>query len=144
MTPVILGLLLAIPLAALTADARLARRLRHMGILLVPEEARLPPVLARAEELKRILKQSLPDRDALSSLHQDEILAAVHVRMLEPLQRKRGSIDTDLVVGLAKIDDAESLQDASNMLSKRELKALLSDRRGLERLVALGGPGRQC
>ena len=142
MTPVILGLLLAIPLAALTADARLARRLRRMGILLVPEEARLPPVLARAEELKRILKQSLPDLDALSSLHHDEILAAVHDRMLEPIPRHRGIVDTELVVGLAKLDDAESLQDARSMLSRRELKALLSDKRGFQRLMALGRPGR--
>jgi membrane glycosyltransferase len=143
MTPVIIGLLLAIPLAAFTADARIARRLRGMGILLVPEESQLPPVLSRAEALKPTLKQALPDLDALSRLHHDKPLAAAHVAMLEPLQRTRGSVDTDLVIGLAKLEDVESLEDARNMLSKRELKALLADNRGFERLMALASFQRE-
>jgi membrane glycosyltransferase len=142
MTPVIIGLLLAIPLAALTADARLAHGLRRKGILLVPEESRLPPILARAEALKPVLKQSLPELDALSRLQDDERLAAAHAGMLEPRQRKRGRVDTDLVVGLAKLEDAESLQEAGNLLSRRELKALLSDRRGFEQLMTLGRSSR--
>jgi membrane glycosyltransferase len=47
LTPVILGLLLAIPLAVLTADPRLGKRLQRMGLFVTPEE-REPPAILRA------------------------------------------------------------------------------------------------
>jgi membrane glycosyltransferase len=51
MAPVIAGLALAIPLAAVGASSRLGRAARRTGILLVPEEERPPPILARANAL---------------------------------------------------------------------------------------------
>ncbi|MFP5404772.1 MAG: glucans biosynthesis glucosyltransferase MdoH [Gammaproteobacteria bacterium] len=144
MTPVIIGLLLAIPLAALTADAGLGRRLRRLGLLLVPEERRPPAILARANELVPVMEQALPDSDAISRLSSDEKLTAAHAAMIEQRPRRRGDIDTDLVVGLAKRDDAETAQEARLMLTDRELRALLSDRRGCERLMSMliGDRGR--
>lgn len=137
MTPVILGLLLSIPLAALTAHAGLGRGLRRLGLLLVPEERRPPEVLARANELAPELKQALPDCDAISRLLEDEALSAALGEMLEPLARRRGEIDADLVVGLARLDDAETPAEARRMLSDRELAAVLADPRGYARLLSV-------
>jgi membrane glycosyltransferase len=137
MTPVIIGLLLAIPLAALTADAALGRGLRRLGLLLVPEERRPPSILARANELAPIMERAVPDSDAISRLAGDEELAAAHRAMIERRPRQRGKIDTDLVVGLAKLDDAETPQEARLMLTDRELSAVLSDPGGFERLVSI-------
>lgn len=137
MTPVILGLLLAIPLAVWTADARFGRVLRRCGLLLVPEERRPPPVLVRANELARILDRALPQRDAISRLSLDESLSVAHGEMIETRARRRGEIDADLVVGLAKLDEAQSREEARSMLTERELSAVLSDRRGFERLGSL-------
>jgi membrane glycosyltransferase len=137
MTPVILGLLLSIPLAALTADAGMGRGLRRLGLLLVPEEGRPPPILARANALIPAMEQALPDEDAISRLATDDALAAAHTAMIEAPLRRRGQIDADLVVGLARLEDADTAAEARRMLNDRELNALLADARGFERLRRL-------
>jgi len=45
LTPIFAGLLLAAPIARWTSDAKLGRRLRALGLLLVPSETRTPPEL---------------------------------------------------------------------------------------------------
>ncbi len=49
LSPVIIGLLLAIPISALSSRAAPGRWLRAQGVLLTPEELWQPPVLARAQ-----------------------------------------------------------------------------------------------
>jgi len=137
MTPVILGLLLAIPLAALTAGAGAGRGLRRLGLLLVPEERRPPAILERANHLAVIMEQAIPDRDAVARLQLDEGLAAAHRDMIETRARRRGDVDTDLVVGLARLEDALTPEEARLMLTDRELVAVLSDRGGFDRLLGL-------
>ena len=132
-----MGLLLAIPLAALTADADLGRGLRRLGLLLVPEERRPPSILVRANELASIMERAIPDIDAISRLSTDTDLVTAHGAMIEALIRRRGDIDTDLVVGLSKLDDAETPDDVRLMLTDRELGAVLADRRGFERLLSV-------
>jgi membrane glycosyltransferase len=136
MSPVILGLLLAIPLAALTADAGLGRGLQRLGLLVVPEEGRPPAILARANALAPIVAQALPEGDAIERLASDEALAAAHAAMIEPQPRRRGEVDADLVVGMAKLEEAETPQEARRMLTDRELVAVLSDRRAFGRLMS--------
>jgi membrane glycosyltransferase len=51
MTPVIVGLSLAIPLATLMASDRLGRAARRWGLLVAPEELRPPQILRRANAL---------------------------------------------------------------------------------------------
>src|SRR6187399_2585586 len=51
MTPVIVGLILAIPLAQWTASPAAGRWLRRAGLLVAPEETSPPAVLTRANEL---------------------------------------------------------------------------------------------
>lgn len=55
MAPVTIGLILAMPLAALTARADAGRALRRMRLLLVPEERNIPEVLLRANALATTL-----------------------------------------------------------------------------------------
>ena len=136
MTPVILGLLLAVPLASLTASAAIGRGLRHLGLLLVPEEATTPPILRRANELAPVIEGALGNVDALSRLASDPVLAAAHAAMIEPRLRRRGEVDVELVIGLARLEDANGLQDAA-ALNEKELRALLSDPRGFDRIMAL-------
>ena len=51
MAPVVLGLALAIPLAAVTARRSAGLALRRLGLLRIPEEVQPPDVLARANRL---------------------------------------------------------------------------------------------
>ncbi|QOW20895.1 glucans biosynthesis glucosyltransferase MdoH [Lysobacter ciconiae] len=57
MSPVLLGLMLSMPLVALTADPEAGRRLRRWGIFLTPEEVSPPPILTRVQGLRGGLTQ---------------------------------------------------------------------------------------
>ncbi|MGA8294076.1 MAG: glucans biosynthesis glucosyltransferase MdoH, partial [Rhodoplanes sp.] len=74
MTPVIVGLVLAIPLAAVTADAAFGRRLQRLGLLTTPEERNPPEVLRRANALARAAES-------------DDITAPIHLAVRRQLRR---------------------------------------------------------
>jgi membrane glycosyltransferase len=54
-----------------------------------------------------------------------------------PAPRRKGEYEVDLLVGLAKLDDAESVAEASALLSTREKLMVLGHRRGFERFMRL-------
>jgi membrane glycosyltransferase len=143
MTPVILGLLLAVPLAQWTANPAAGRAMRAAKLLLTPEESREPDILQRANALAAQLASS-DQRGALGRLFADPALLAAHRAMLPPMpERKPGDVDVARAVALAKLEDLTSLHEASVVLTPRETMALLSDTRGMSRLGALerGSPG---
>ncbi|MGB8529368.1 MAG: glucans biosynthesis glucosyltransferase MdoH, partial [Rhodoplanes sp.] len=87
MTPVIVGLVLAIPLAAVTADAAFGRRLQRLGLLTTPEERNPPEVLRRANALARAAESD--DITApISRLVRDQELLAAHRAMLRSRARR--------------------------------------------------------
>jgi membrane glycosyltransferase len=145
MSPVVLGLSLAIPLAAVTAEPRLGRGLRRCGLLLTPEEAAPPAVVVRALRLQRDYRAALPAQsEALHRLVSDPVLLDLHRDMLPPPRRPRlDPPDPVLLVGLAKLDEAPSLDAAAAELSTAEKTAILADRRGIERLSALSRDGAE-
>jgi membrane glycosyltransferase len=136
MTPVTVGLLLAIPLAALTARTDIGSALRRMRLLIVPEERDPPSILRRANELTL----SLPD-DGLrigELLRGNSALVDAHLTALEPAApRRRGDVNADLVVAKAKVAEAGSLDEALGLLTLKEKRALLSDRAGFEQLLSM-------
>jgi len=52
-------------------------------------------------------------------------------------ERRKGEYDVDLLLGLAKLDDADSLKEAVMLLSDREKLAILGNRTGFERFCQL-------
>jgi len=136
MTPVTVGLLLAMPLAALTARTDIGAALRRMRLLVVPEERDPPNILRRANELTL----GLPD-DGLrlgELLRGNHALADAHLTALEPATpRRRGDVNADLVVAKAKVAEAQSLDEALGLLTLKEKRALFSDRAGFEQLLAM-------
>lgn len=131
MSPVILGLLLAIPLGVATSA-----RSRPGGLFVTPEEVVPPHVLIRANELAA-LPGSLPT-DALSTLRNDPTILKHHLDSIAPRAgRVRGQIDPHLAVARAKIDDAETFEEAASYLSMRETAAVLNDRPMLERMMTI-------
>jgi membrane glycosyltransferase len=139
MSPVALGLLLAIPISAATARQKLGRIARRLGLLGTPEETAPPAVLQRANALARELAPRRPGTaDVLEWVACDSELRAVHTAMLSAAaERRRGEYDVDLLLGLAKLNDADSLEAASSLLSSREKLAVLGNRAGIERLSQL-------
>jgi membrane glycosyltransferase len=139
LSPVVLGLALAIPLSALTGLPQCGRALRCLGLLMTPEETTPPEVLRRTNELTYALaRQGAPLPDAFTRLARSPGLQALHAAMLPPpAPRRKGEYEVDLLVGLAKLDDAESVAEASALLSTREKLMVLGHRRGFERFMRL-------
>src|SRR6266581_430252 len=136
MTPVIVGLILAIPLVQWSASPRVGRTLRRWKLLLTPEETQPPDVLTRANEL--VAQFPAGEAAGLRRLFADPALLAAHRALLPKLtQRKRGDVDVALVVALAKLEDCTTLTQARETLTRQETMALLSDARGVDRLAAL-------
>jgi membrane glycosyltransferase len=139
MLPVTLGLALSVPLAALTA--RPSGMLRRLGLLAIPEETEPPPVLQRANEIRRDLVAAQDaEEEAVRRLLRQPALLDAHRRML-PAPRTPGQdpIDTALVVGLVKVAEAGTLSEALARMTPAEKAAVLADRRGLDGLLELGG-----
>jgi membrane glycosyltransferase len=135
MLPVIIGLVLAMPVAVAAASHRLGVALRSRGLLLTPEEQSPPTVLTRANALAAA-DWAVESTNTLQRLCQDPKLLDMHREMLPtPEERKRGSVNVDLVVALAKLEDVETLAEVTEILTPAERFAALSDRGALEQLL---------
>lgn len=133
MLPVVLGLALAIPLAALTARSRPGAVLRRAGLLRVPEEAHPPDVLLRAAGLAR---ESGPTPRGVAHLLHDPMLLAAHRRMLpSPRRSDPTSIDPALAVARARLEAADTIEAALAAMRREELLACLTDPRTLDELA---------
>ena len=114
-------------------------RLKRLGLLLIPEETRTPPIVARANALleeNRAL--GFDDADAVLALYRDAALRERHEAMLPPPpSRRRGDIDPERVLAEAKIMDAVSIHDAVSWLKPRERMVVLHDRALLDQLTRL-------
>ena len=123
--PVVSGLLLAIPLSALTARQRLGRLLRRVGLLMTPEEIVLPPLLQRANDLTRELStdgSAMPD--AFERIVQDPHLRALHMTLVSTIPPSRkGEYNVDLLLGLAKLNDAGSIEAVARALQEGAARA---------------------
>ena len=121
MMPVILGLLLAVPIAMLSSRAGTKPTGR---LFRTPEETAAPPVLARANQLAKAAQAiSCPLRE----LRDDPILRAAHLKNLSGTQpRRRGEIDPRLAIARAKIEDAISFDEAVGFLDRGETFAVLN------------------
>jgi membrane glycosyltransferase len=130
MSPTILGLLLAIPLSALSGQLGAGLTLKRMGLLLTPEEFDPPSIATRANELQaRNAALGFDDADALAALYQNPDLREQHDAMLPTLpQRRRGEIETDRALAEAKLVDAETIDDALQWLKPKERMVVLHDR----------------
>ena len=136
MTPVIVGLILAVPLAQWTANPATGRRLRRMKLLITPEESRPPEILERANALAAELAGA-DRRSAIERLFADPALLAAHRAMLP--RAPHASPATSISRAWSRSPSsriAPRCQQAAT-LTRAELMALLSDARGLDRLAAL-------
>jgi membrane glycosyltransferase len=136
MTPVLAGLVLAVPLVVITGSQRLGTGLRRAGLLRIPEERAPAGVMVRAAEAQPIF--AVEGEGAVSHLLRDPLLLQAHAAMLPPGRRPgQDPIDVPLLVGLTKLAEAETLPGAVAALTRAETAAVLGSAEGLSRLVAL-------
>jgi membrane glycosyltransferase len=139
MSPTIAGLILSIPLSWASGQLWLGIALRRIGLLRTPEETTPPPVVARANALAAELARTGHDHDdALPTIWADPGLRAVHESFLpEAPRHRRGDVDVDAAVAAAKLNDAQTLEDAISWLKPRERVAVLGDRALIAMLTRL-------
>jgi membrane glycosyltransferase len=120
MSPVIVGLLFAVPIGALTAKPGFGK------LFVTPEEGDPPPVLRRANQLSTSANAEI--KPALIELREDAALLAFHAAQLPP-PRALGpdTIDANLAVGRAKVDASDSFEQAATYLSPGEVLSILND-----------------
>jgi membrane glycosyltransferase len=135
MTPVILGLLLSIPIALLSSSSSPSRRSR---LFKTPEQTVPPSVLTRANELASAPHPALAC--PLHELRRDAALLEAHLNNLSGQRpRKRGEVDPHLAIARARIEDAETFEEAAGFLSAREKFAVLKSPAVLPVLLELPG-----
>jgi membrane glycosyltransferase len=146
MLPVVLGLALAVPLAALTGRRSLGVGLRRIGLLRIPEESHPPAVLRRAAALWEVGDRAVVDQNSgresvlgdVAKLLHDPALLAAHRQMLPPGRRPGiDPLNVALLTGSAKLAETDCLDSVWPKLDLVERAAVLSDERALDRLVAL-------
>ncbi|KPF71862.1 glucosyltransferase [Bosea sp. AAP35] len=142
MSPTIVGLVLAIPLSWASGQLALGLWLKRRKLLFTPEEGDPPAVALRANALQAEFDTAgYDDADGLRALHADPVLREAHEQMLpEHPPRRRGEIEADRAVALAKLVDAETIDDAAIWLKPKERMAVLHDRALISLLGGLRGP----
>ena len=139
MSPTIAGLILSIPLSWASGQLWLGLGMRRLGLLRTPEETSPPQVVERANALAAELARTGNDHDdALHAIWADPALRGTHESFLpEAPRHRRGDVDVDAAVAAAKLNDAQTLEDASAWLKPRERLAVLSDRALIAMLARL-------
>ena len=140
MSPVVLGLTLAAPLADVTSRRGAGVALRRMGLLQTPEEAFPPPVLTEVQHVQPGLVQR--DMPAIERLMSDPALLMAHRAMLPPARHRGDAFDPALLMGLAKLSECDALPGQGE-LTQAERAALLGDGGALDRLEALAGASEE-
>jgi membrane glycosyltransferase len=120
MSPVVAGLLFAVPIGALTARPASGK------LFATPEERAPPPVLCRANELSASVGVRIAP--ALVELREHAALLAFHIAQLPPPRAARpDTIDANLAVGRAKVDASDTFEQAVSHLSPKEIFSILND-----------------
>jgi membrane glycosyltransferase len=131
MTPVIIGLLVAIPLAILLSRPSAAPSGRRR-LLATPEELSPDPLLVATAHTDT--PEPREPADAFELLRNDPALRDAHLP--NGSSRRRGEIEERLVVATAKIDDAESFAEAASFLTRPEKIAVLGSDAALRKLLS--------
>ena len=145
MSPTIFGLIFSIPLSWASGNLSLGLGMRRIGLLRTPEETSPPAVVARSNALAAELALTGGDHDdALQAIWADAALRAAHESFLaETPRRRRGDVDVETAVAAAKLNDAQTLEDARAWLNPRERLAVLNDRALIAMLARLPNAAAQ-
>jgi membrane glycosyltransferase len=139
MSPTILGLVLAIFLSWSTGLLNVGLAFRRAGLLLTPEEQSKPPLVARANDLaQQLTSEGAGAASGLPACCDDPEFLALHLAWL-PRQprRKSGDIPSDWALAEAKLNEAETIEEAFSWLQPKERMALLQDHGLIARLLQI-------
>jgi len=130
MSPTIAGLIFAIPISWASGQLAIGLALRKLGLLTTPEERTVPPIAVRANALGQELSAEHDDHiDCIRIIHADPEFRAAHEVFLPEYQRRaKGDILPERALAEAKLNEAETIDDAIAWLQPKERMVALHDR----------------
>jgi membrane glycosyltransferase len=136
LSPALLGLFLAVPLSRASGSETLGRLLSRLALLRTPEEAQVPALISRRQELVR-QANALPD-DGLRHLARNRESRLIHVNgnLARPTD-PRGRPDPYSFTAEQKLKDARSLDEALAWLTPVERVEIAGNARLLNLLALL-------
>lgn len=141
MLPTVVGLILSIPLSALSGSKRFGNFLAWFGLLRIPEEAHPPAEMCERERYLQLFSEAVSPV-TVETLLSDASLAEHHFLLAGSLPKpERGKPDMDVVCARLKLSDALSWAEATSWLNRREMMAALTDRQLFMLLANTGKPG---
>lgn len=140
MSPALVGLVLALPLSAVSGSVALANGLGFLGLLTVPEEIETPRVIALRDEIEARL-ESVVDGVTIMRLVEDDRARQRHFGGVLPRPAAtRGHPDVMMLTARVKLGDAHTVAEALGWLTPPERLAVLGDRELFQMLVRLAKP----
>ncbi|MDB5543912.1 MAG: glycosyl transferase 21 family protein [Hyphomicrobiales bacterium] len=139
MSPTIAGLILAIAISWASGQLFIGLALKRAGLLLTPEESAPPEIATRANALaSQLAAEGGDESDGIRAIHEDETLRRRHDLFLPAVTpRRRGQIEPERAIAVAKLTDAETLEDAIDWLKPRERMVVLHDRALIDMVARL-------
>jgi membrane glycosyltransferase len=132
MAPVIVGLLLCVPIAMLSSKGSNP----NPRLFRTPEQTAPPQVLIRANELANASDEAAAC--PLLELRNEPRLLDAHLMNLPgDKPRNRGQVNPHLAIARAKIEDAETFEEALGYLTARETFAVLNSSTMLRAVCAM-------
>ena len=126
LSPTLVGLVLSIPLSALSGSKLLARILRFCGLLSIPEEVEVPEIMQKRDKYEEEFSATI-ENVSIGQLLQHNALWRKHFSMvLPPPQPTRGHPPLDKISVMHKIADADTQTEALSWMTDKEKLALLS------------------
>ena len=139
MSPTIAGLIFAIPISWASGQLVIGLALRKVGLLSTPEERNVPPIAVRANALARELSAEHDDHiDCIRIVHADPAFRTAHEAFLPEYQRRaKGDITPERALAEAKLNEAETIDDAIAWLHPKERMVALHDRALIDMIARL-------
>jgi membrane glycosyltransferase len=140
LSPTLIGLLLAIPLSALSGNKGFAKVLRYLGLLNIEEEVIEPSIMSVRDSFERQLSEDI-GTVTIHSLVLNKANAQRHFNMVQGIPNdKRGHPNIHRLTALSKIEDADNVEEALGWLSKQEKMIVLTEPKIFHALQALSIP----
>ena len=121
--------------------------MRRIGLLRTPEETSPPAVVERSNALAAelaVLGAIMTTRCRRSGRTQACGPRTNSSFLAEAPRRRRGDVDVETAVAAAKLNDAQTLEDARAWLNSRERLAVLNDRALIAMLARLPSAAAQA
>ncbi|WP_237155165.1 glucans biosynthesis glucosyltransferase MdoH [Oryzibacter oryziterrae] len=135
LSPALIGMLLAVPISGLTGSMVVGRFIKRLGLLRTPEEKTTPQIRERMEEVRPAYEAILSEAPDIVTLVADPAWNVQHLAIVDHMApRPRGRVDPVSALVAAKVNEAESVEEAVSFLDSKERATLIATPHLLEAL----------